>query len=304
VEWAVLYYFGLQWVATDAILAEPHWEYVHAVINATLTNAGTAGTDMNSISDLAYYDFKNPAVAREPDFFEMLRQGVLRGSAQDIMILDRGASIIDQFTSGDLPTAITNGPGGSYRGAFGKKNIPYLSQMLFWPYRPKADPTRTRFDAYLAPMFWNPHRNASTVSSTVNNFRITLTSSVGNTMVVSLSLPNASSALTTTSGLTTPGTLNFTTSSSATYQEPTIFSTGTADPPGGQGISEATDGRSGFYLGFVNIADKKVAISLGGTGTGLGTYTKASVTGGNSCTIPSHREAAFQLNLFWKSTVR
>jgi hypothetical protein len=118
VEWAVLYYFGLQWVATDAILAEPHWEYVHAVINATLTNAGTAGTDMNSISDLAYYDFKNPAVAREPDFFEMLRQGVLRGSAQDIMIMDTGwpmtassGSPISRTTSKSIPTFFTSSPG-------------------------------------------------------------------------------------------------------------------------------------------------------------------------------------------------
>ncbi|MEJ0001078.1 MAG: hypothetical protein WDO13_19125 [Verrucomicrobiota bacterium] len=99
---------------------------------------------------------------------------MLRGSAQPLMIYDMGANIMDQFDTDDQPTAITNPPGGSPREAFGKENLPYLSQMLFWPYRPKADTTRKTFEAYLIPVFWNPHRNASTPSSTISNFRITM----------------------------------------------------------------------------------------------------------------------------------
>ncbi len=278
VAWAVYYYFGLQWVTTDGSLPEPHWEYANAVSGSSL---GTP-TEIRSIPDVAALH------SREPDFFEILRQGVLRGSAQDIMVLEMGASIIDQFDADDNPTCITGSPGTVFREVFGKENIPYLSQILLWPYRPKSDVTRSTFEAYLVPMFWNPHRNASTVSTTVNNFRMTMTPGTGATMPIALiSDPTPSGTLPYvskygTSGMTSPGTINFITSSTGTiisYQEPTILSLSPAvcSPAGGTGIADATDGRSGFYLGSVTAPDKQTTINAGGSGTGMFDLIQAQV---------------------------
>ncbi len=271
VAWAVSYYFGLQWVQTDGTLPEPHWEYIHAANGATLASA----TDINSIPDVAALK------TREPDFFEMLRQGVLRGSAQDLVTLEMGACILDQFSSTDLPTAITNGPGGSLREAFGTKNIPYFSQMLFWPVRPTSDPTRATFEGYLVPMFWNPHRNASTVSSTITSFRIVVTPGTGPYLpIVSISGTLAKAPYVNTyytSGMTTPGTLTFSTSSGTTYQEPTLISGGASAPAGGQAMSEATN-RSGFYLGSAIAPDKIATQNAGGSGTNMSTLTKATIS--------------------------
>ena len=269
VAWAVYYYFGLQWVTSDSTLSEPHWSYANGN-SATLANA----LAISSISSVA-------SKKREPDFFELLRQGVLRGSAQDLMIFDMGASIIDQFDADDVPTAITDGGSGPAREAFGKENLPYFSQMLVWPYRPTTDTTRTRFEGYLIPMFWNPHRNASTPSSTVTQFQMILTPPAGNSIVLSLNLP--ATAGVPTSGLTSAATLQFQTSSSKTYQEPTILSGVPFAPTGGEGANEVTD-RSGFYLGFVDQADVNVAKALGGSGAGLSAWEKANVlmTGKNT----------------------
>ncbi len=279
IAWAVNYYFGLNWVATDGQLAEPHWEYAHTVAGATLGN----GLEINALADVA-------KLKREPDMFEMLRQGILRGSAEDIMVLDMGASIIDQFDADDVPTAITT---GTPREAFGKENLPLFSQMLLWPYRPKSDTTRTTFEAYFVPMFWNPHRNASTLSGSVTSFRAILTPGTGSNLpVINIKGTGATIALGyansyNTSGMTATGTLTFSTSSSTTYQEPTILSGGVASPTPpsspAPGISEVTD-RSGFYLGSISAPDKQSTIAAGGSGTGMANLTTATVTsfGGNN----------------------
>jgi hypothetical protein len=270
IAWAVNYYFGLNWVATDAQLAEPHWEYAHTVAGATLGN----GLEINALADVA-------KLKREPDMFEMLRQGILRGSAEDIMVLDMGASIIDQFDADDVPTAITT---GTPREAFGKENLPYLSQLLFWPYRPKSDITRATIEAYLVPMFWNPHRNASTVSGTVNNFRVILTPGAGqNGPVVEISGSGAVAPISNTyytSEMISSGTLTFTTAAATTYQEPTILklSPAQSSPSGGTGVADVSDGRSGFYLGNnTSAADKTATINAGGSGTGEPNLTKAQI---------------------------
>jgi hypothetical protein len=300
VAWAVNYYFGLQWVASDTTLNEPHWEYVHALpgtqVNTSLSNAN----NIRSIPDVAALK------TREPDFFEILRQGVLRGSAEDIIILEMGASIIDQFGGGDLPTAITNGTGSPYREVFGKKNIPYFSQMLFWPYRPKADITRATFEAYLVPMFWNPHRNASTVSGTINNFQIILDPGTTPANYPAANFP-AISPSPVTSGMTSAGTIPFSTSASSTYQEPIIVTGGICSPSGGLGITESTDGRSGFFLGSVVAPDMQATINAGGSGAkdpnllksrvvGLGTGTPLTGNGTSpalNCTVQCQYNGAW-----------
>jgi hypothetical protein len=175
VAWAVQYYFGLQWVTTDANLPEPHWQYV----NATSAEGDTGATDGSPSPGGAKYTRTVHQVAalgtREPDFFEMINAGKLRGSGTNPVggnIYDIGINIIDQFDSDDLPTVLTLNSAGQPRLWFGKENLPYLYQLLFWPYRITSDATRQTFEAYLVPELWNPHRNASTASTAFTNLRI------------------------------------------------------------------------------------------------------------------------------------
>ena len=174
VAWAVKYYFGLQWVTSDTVLPEPHWQY----LNETGSEGDTGATDGSPSNGGNKYARTVHQVAalgtREPDFFEMINAGKLRGSGTNPVggnMYDIGINIIDQFDSDDLPTVMTLG-NGSTRLWFGKENLPYLYQLLFWPYRPTSDATRETFEAYLVPELWNPHRNASTPSTAITNIRV------------------------------------------------------------------------------------------------------------------------------------
>jgi hypothetical protein len=171
VAWAVRYYFGLKWVTTDGNLAEPHWQYQNAIqgMNEPGTTDGTYGggglKNLNSIHEVAALG------TREPDFFEMLYAGKLKGSGVTVagagLYFDIGANIVDQFDPDDIPTVISAG-----HIWFGRENLPYIFQVLLWPYRPTSDLNRNTFEAYLVPELWNPHRNAATPSSAFTNLRM------------------------------------------------------------------------------------------------------------------------------------
>jgi hypothetical protein len=120
------------------------------------------------------------AANREPDFFEVLKAGILSGSigvgsgsaptfvaaegkyydttnnfSSDYQIMQIGANIIDQWDTDNLPTFIDFfDTTGNYRLA-GIENLPYLNKLIFQPYW-KA----TTFEAWLIPSLWNPHQNA------------------------------------------------------------------------------------------------------------------------------------------------
>ncbi len=171
IAWAVRYYFGLKWVLTDGNLNEPHWQYQNAIqpMNEPGTTDGTYGggglKNLNSIHEVAAFG------TREPDFFELLYAGKLKGSGVTVagagLYFDIGANIIDQFDPDDIPAVVSAG-----HIWFGRENLPYIFQVLLWPYRPTSDPNRNTFEAYLVPELWNPHRNAATPSSTFTNLRM------------------------------------------------------------------------------------------------------------------------------------
>src|SRR6266516_6805025 len=123
------------------------------------------------------------AANREPDFFELLKAGLLSSSvglgsgtgnartfvnaetkyydttnnlSSDYQIMQIGANIIDQWDPDNVPTFIDFfDTTGNYRLA-GIENLPYLNKLVFKPHW-KAGP---QFEAWLFPSLWNPHQNA------------------------------------------------------------------------------------------------------------------------------------------------
>jgi hypothetical protein len=153
--------FGLHWNSD-------HWDYVGA----------TGTTVQNTIATLDTVAGQN----REPNFFELLKAGILSGSvglgssgatfvaaetkyynanpatpptSSDYQIFQIGANIINQWNSGNIPIFFNFG-GNELAGI---KNLPYLNKLVFKPYWTlKAG--KYHFDAWLIPSLWNPHQNA------------------------------------------------------------------------------------------------------------------------------------------------
>ena len=126
------------------------------------------------------------AANREPDFFELLKAGLLSSSvglgsgtgnartfvnaetkyydptnnlSSDYQIMQIGANIIDQWDSDNIPTFIDFfDTTGNYRLA-GIENLPYLSKLVFKPAWTKVS-GKDQFAAWLLPSLWNPHQNA------------------------------------------------------------------------------------------------------------------------------------------------
>jgi hypothetical protein len=124
------------------------------------------------------------AASREPDFFELLKAGILSGSvglgsgsdpahtrtfvaaegkyydttnnlSADYQIMQIGANIIDQWDPDSVPTFIDFfNTTGDYRIS-GIENLPYLNKLVFQPWW-----KTTTFEAWLIPSLWNPHQNA------------------------------------------------------------------------------------------------------------------------------------------------
>jgi len=163
--------FGLAWNN-----ANNRWDYV----------GYTGSTVQTSIKTLDQVATDN----REPNFFEILKAGILSGSiglgssgntfataetkyystpfSSDHQIMQIGANIIDQWNPNyinsptyNVPTFIGfKDPGTStvYEIA-GIKNLPYLNKLVFKPYWTlKAG--KYHFDAWFLPSLWNPHQNA------------------------------------------------------------------------------------------------------------------------------------------------
>ena len=126
------------------------------------------------------------AANREPDFFELLKAGLLSSSvglgsgtgnartfvnaetkyydptnnlSSDYQIMQIGANIIDQWDPDNIPTFIDFfDTTGNYRLA-GIENLPYLSKLVFKPAWTKVS-GKDQFAAWLLPSLWNPHQNA------------------------------------------------------------------------------------------------------------------------------------------------
>ncbi len=190
---AIKTHFGLAWntlVATD-----PHWDYVG--------NTGTAGSPVSTIETLDQV----AQDGREPNFFELLKAGILSGSLGktaadptvtprwkvtvyswldtarddvnvDFQVLRIGANIIDQATPSAIPTEIQFANNETTPpvtvSAFGIKSLPYIAWIPFVNYRPEAYPQRNMFGAYYAFEVWDPHQNATVTlpAGSPTNFRI------------------------------------------------------------------------------------------------------------------------------------
>ncbi len=159
--------FGLVW-------SSDHWGYC----------GGTGSAVVNSIKTLAEVASEN----REPNFFELLKAGILSGSLgkdagdtgtyhidweegpssglyrqdsnADVQIIRIGASIIDQFDADSFPTAIRfrDRNSGDEVECYGIEDLPYLQKViakttLSW------ESGRTYVNGWYVAELWNPHQN-------------------------------------------------------------------------------------------------------------------------------------------------
>lgn len=156
--------FGLEWNDT-----KDRWDYVGS------DGSITPLLGISTLSDVAAY-------SREPNFFELLKAGILEGSlgaaasqktmagtanqileaSKDLQILRIGACIIDQADEDNYPTIL------SFDGDLevaGVEDLPYFYQMAMGALR-KTNITQTpnkltHADMIWAPVFFNPHRASS-----------------------------------------------------------------------------------------------------------------------------------------------
>jgi hypothetical protein len=140
---------------------------------------------------------------RDPDFFELLQAGIVRGSlAQNTApppgtsgggttggnvfpdvhmgssthhILSIGAAIIDQADADSIPTRLQfTGTNGNTWAAYGVENLPYITQI--YPIAGTSPNSPGSWATYLLFQLWNPHQNASTLP---NNVRLRVDGAIG-----------------------------------------------------------------------------------------------------------------------------
>lgn len=169
--------FGLQWNNTAK-----RWDYT----------AGTGGA-VPSIKTPAQVADEN----REPNFFELLKAGILSGSLgkdgggglggagnlilpslqeadRDLQILQIGANLIDQWDADSIPTAIGIERAGEVWEAVGIESLPQLAQFKAVAGKSLNAPTN-RLSIYLLANLWNPHQSAPTSAP---NLRLTVRGSL------------------------------------------------------------------------------------------------------------------------------
>ncbi len=161
-DWLIQQAFGLVW-KTD------HWDYCGPAGNTLQSSIATIGSIGN----------------REPNFFELLKAGILLGSLGvdgggswnnvavqrlvipsahevdvDLQVLQIGANLIDQFDTDSYPTAIqidrtAAGLAGQYE-AVGIEHLPYIAQ--YKPVAGKSPNDPSKVATYFLLNLWNPHR--------------------------------------------------------------------------------------------------------------------------------------------------
>lgn len=168
--------FGLQWDA-----AGKQWQYVGS--------ANTLQTSIKALDQVA-------AEGREPNFFELLKAGVLSGSLgkcgysggsrhgfsnggiegfernPTYQLVRIGANLIDQWDGDSYPTAISIGDGaGQPLRLCGIEDIPYFNKVIpvfHWPGAPEfgdvGNPGTPPVYNYLVYELWNPHQPASSTA--------------------------------------------------------------------------------------------------------------------------------------------
>jgi hypothetical protein len=289
---AIKHYFGL------ALNSDGYsWTYGHSAATGTIMSLASVAT-MSGPRESGY--------PQEPDFFECLQAAILYGSlgnyndaANDLTatiptngydafnatkspsqfgtsIIQMGANLIDQYDADNLPTVINFGT-NTYAGI---ENLPYFSEMLFWPYRPiktiplnnpatgeqVGDPYQHHLAAFGLFELWNPHQNAPFFASgkSPKQLRITLVAgSIGNFVYAPGSVAGVGS--TAFAGPLPPNltsSLHVTFNYLESFQEPTILGTtdSAASGAGENDWFQLTDVsgptmRSGLLLGEYNCPD-------------------------------------------------
>ena len=199
--------FGLQW-GQDAY-GNPCWMYIHGTIsNQIVAQTGGGTTTGNQILTLNQV----AALGREPDFFELLKAGILNGSlgrdpgptnvtvsnhgvAQgcggmsfdvisnkpDAQIIQIGANIIDQYDSDSYPTAIFF-QGNNFDNITvpenGPLNVFYGVENLPYLYemRPitwyRQDPTYYGYNSWYQPELWTPFQTPIVMTNRPSSFMV------------------------------------------------------------------------------------------------------------------------------------
>jgi hypothetical protein len=244
--------FGLQWNS-----ANNRWDYVGA----------TGSTVQSAIKRLDQIVAEN----REPNFFELLKAGILSSSigmgsgssgrtfvnaetkyystvaptSSDYQIIQIGANIIDQWDSDNVPTFINFGDPVIVNEIAGIENLPYLNKLVFKPAWITVS-GKAQFAAWLLPSLWNPHQNAPPAPQ---NVRIAMTSG---TMSATLTDSGTPSSLTTTTNVVGSPTQYMTVDASLFGTSPSA-PTAVVDKPKPPGnITQSTDVTTpaGGYYGF------------------------------------------------------
>jgi hypothetical protein len=256
--------FGLKWNT-----ANNRWDYV----GATGTTVQTAIKPLDQVV----------AGNREPNFFELLKAGILSSSvgmgsgtgnvrtfvnaetkyystplSSDYQIMQIGANIIDQWDSDNVPTFINFGDPVIVNEIAGVENLPYLNKLIFKPYWTSVTSkgvTTYPFDAWLIPSLWNPNQNAPPLVS--QDVQIAMTSGTLNANTTS---PTGN----TLPGITGPATLFMTVDASlfvGTVANPNPSGPTTANGikpaklPPGTVITQSKDNLNyGFHVAFATAA--------------------------------------------------
>lgn len=296
--------FGLVWDQRTPITSTvgAQWVYTSpssANLGGTFSGkSGSAATVVKTLTTTVQSE------AREPDFFELLKGGVLNGSlgvgsgpgdtfvthegryydttnglSADNQIIQIGANIIDQADLDSIPTLISFAT-NAYATA-GIENLPYLNKLVFKPYWTQVG-SKYHFEAWLLPSLWNPHQNAPSASQ---NIQIAMTAG-------QLSAATLNPAVTVTTPVT-GSTSEFMTENANLWGtvapgNPSVNnpSAPTSTPsPKAADITKSPDGYWGFHVSSVSASDPTTA--PGGTTTAWPTFPTAcdfqllvDVTGG------------------------
>ena len=154
----ILKYFGLAWDTTNE-----RWNYVGHNGSITpidsIATFGVGGTQ---------------AATREPDFFELLKAGILNGSLGDsspsypefptthqqstmLHILTIGANLIAQSRVDSYPVRIACSVGGTTMEAIGSPRLPYIDSLAACPVGVTANSGGMNW--FLIANLWNPFRD-------------------------------------------------------------------------------------------------------------------------------------------------
>lgn len=279
----IAYYFGLRWVPTSAG-GEAHWEYLHARRQKPNDTNSSGRKYIRTLEEVAALSGNQVPLSagdrgdypREPNFFEMLQAGILKGSAGYNTIYTIGACLIDQYDADSFPTCLKLdlADSGVERNFWGIENLPYLSELLLSVYRPEDDPTRETVKAWIVPEIWNPHRNADSPPGQPSQFRLVM-QAVRNLLYcdITKSTPSAAHNSATAPGipavqLTDPDDAKFGIefSNAAAFAEPSLLSpaivTATPNNPSAS-LTEGGQAFTGFYLGSAVVPDGAVAQKVG-----------------------------------------